>query len=320
MKRLVPTFIGFFLFAFLWISGCTRNSRKVVFLNSFSAGNPSGDSVAAGIAAVLDTADGILLTTRCLNSGKNFSSDEPYKDVIKSIRKLKPAAMIVYGEEAVKFVVAPHFRNGPFPVVFTGVRWACDPYGLPTNKVTGNLEEPNLRSLFQAIRQFYPNMHRMTVVSPNTSAERKNRRYIDAALLQLGIMAEYQMVNNFIEWQQAFIRANAEAVVVYLPVADALPGWNAEYARAFVARNIKQPVITSDFAMMRFSVFGIAPNNREQGEWAARTVLAVLSGTPISRIPIRIDSTAMAYYHPTLAERIRLKPHAAFLNNVRIVP
>jgi ABC-type uncharacterized transport system substrate-binding protein len=76
---------------------------------------------------------------------------------------------------------------------------------------------------------------------------------------------------------------------------------------------MRRPVLTCDDFMMPYAVFGLTKVAREQGEWAARTALAILAGKAPQEIAVTQNQQTQAWLNRTLAARIRFKPAAALL-------
>ncbi len=319
MCKMNAVFLGIGLI-FLSTVGCAKKPKKILFLNSFRQGYAPSDSVSAGIRNTLSTEMELVLDTMVLDlksQANGISTNRHLRGIIKRIKKSNPDVLLVYGEDAVKYVVAPFFRKGPFPVAFCGIDWACDQYGLPTETVTGMLEEVPIREMIEALRTYYPEMRKLTAISENSISERKNKKYMDALLLQIGMRADYQLVDSFSKWQNAFLRANQDADLVYLPAVGFLEGWNKIQAEEFVFRHIQKPVITDDGSMMRLAVFGMINSFGTEGKWAARTALQILAGHPVRDIPVTVHRDVRKYFNPMLASRIQFRPKPDFLKLVQ---
>jgi ABC-type uncharacterized transport system substrate-binding protein len=126
-------------------------------------------------------------------------------------------------------------------------------------------------------------------------------------------------VNDFAAWKRYFASANRTADVIFLPTNGAVSGWNDTEAWEFVYRTIKKPVFTCDDFMMRFAVFGMTKVDREQGEWAARTAMEILSGKKPSDFPVARNQQTKAFINPILAEKIEFQPDPALLDQVEKV-
>jgi len=91
---------------------------------------------------------------------------------------------------------------------------------------------------------------------------------------------------------------------MYLPTNGAVQGWDAEAAVEWVRRNIRKPVVTCDDFMMPYAAFGLTKIGREQGEWAARSALAILRGKRPDAIPVAANQQTRCFLNPDLAGRV----------------
>jgi ABC-type uncharacterized transport system substrate-binding protein len=116
-----------------------------------------------------------------------------------------------------------------------------------------------------------------------------------------------------------FLRANAEADVVFVPTNGAIKDWDSAEAQAFVREHTRVPVFTCDDFMMKYAVFGLTKVAREQGQWAARTALQIVKGKSPAEIPVTENRQTIAYINTTLADKIGFKPDAKLLARSRQV-
>ena len=191
--------------------------------------------------------------------------------------------------------------------------WTCQQYGLPTASVTGILEAPPVRETVQTLRKYYPEMKSLIVLGGNSVSERKNLKTFESIFREEGLVSENILVEDFSTWKQHFAAANNKADVVYLTGNGAVTGWNDTEAWEFVFRNIRKPVITCEESLMRYAVFGMTKVEREQGEWAARTALAILDGKSPADFHVTMNQQTRGYFNPLLAEAVGFKPDPELL-------
>jgi ABC-type uncharacterized transport system substrate-binding protein len=230
---------------------------------------------------------------------------------LAAIREFRPNVLIASDDDAVKYVVEPHFKHGPIPVVFCGVNWSCAQYGLPTPHVTGMIEVVPIADAIRTMQGHYPGVKKLAVLSEDSTSERSNRELLDPLYRRLGLEPTYALVTDFTAWKTAFVKANAEADLIYLPTNGAIKDWDTEAAAAWVREHIRKPVITCDDFMMPYCVLGITKVAREQGEWAARATLDILGGKAPPAIPLATNAQKRIYLNANLANHIRFQPGAA---------
>jgi ABC-type uncharacterized transport system substrate-binding protein len=307
------------------LAACRESSPKreagagrVFYVNSYHRGYGSSDDVMAGLLETLDSG-GVTVQTAFLDA-KNRPGDLAARSaqVVEAIRASQPDVLVVSDDAAVQQVVVPHFRHGPLPVVFCGVNWSAEPYGLPTPHVTGMIEVVPILETLEAVREVQPAARRLFVLSEDTLSERSNREHLDPLLRDAGWEVEWALVPDYASWKDAFVRAQ-EGDVVYLPTNGAVAGWDEANGTAFVREQIRRLVVTCDDFMMPYAVFGATKVAREQGEWAGRSALAILAGTPPGDIPLARNSRTRCLLNADLASRVGFEVPAGLANDVTVI-
>lgn len=169
------------------------------------------------------------------------------------------------------------------------------------------LEVLPLKENLQQIKQFNPEARKMLVLSENSTSEQNNRVLLDTLFRSEGFEPEYTQVNEFAEWKTAFIAANQNFDLIYLPTNGSIKNWDKTEAVETVSQNIKVPVITCDDFMMPYCVFGMTKVAAEQGEWAANTALQILAGKPIGEISLTRNKKSTVWLNKKIAEKIGFK-------------
>jgi gluconate transporter len=292
--------------AFLGGPASAAGQARVFYLNSYHEGYASSDDAMAAIREILGR-EGIALHVEFMDA-KHHPVDADLRrraeEVLASIGRFHPNLLIASDDDAVKYVLAPHFRQGPIPAVFCGVNWSAAQYGLPTANVTGMLEVVPIEETLQEVRKVFPSTRRLCVLSENSTSERSNRDLLDPKYRALGFETQYMLVDNFEQWKRAFIAAQQDQDVVYLPTNGAIRGWDAVAAAEWVRDKIRKPVVTCDDFMMPYAVFGLTKIAREQGEFAARAALEILRGKRLADIPVVPNRQTRCLVNPELAGKI----------------
>jgi ABC-type uncharacterized transport system substrate-binding protein len=236
-------------------------------------------------------------------------------EILKFIETSAPDLIIVSDDNAIKYIVEPHLKSGSIPVIFCGVNWTAAPYGLPTENITGMLEILPVKEGIDLAIKFFPGIKNITIISENSLSELKNIQHITGILERSGYNVAYHLADTFEEWQLFFRQANSNRDLIYLPTNGAIRNWDDKEAISFIKENIKRPVVTCDDFMMPFSVFGVTKIQKEQGIWAGKTALKVLSGTSVSNIPLSRNSEIEIRYNPVLGEIIGVDPDSSDTQN-----
>jgi ABC-type uncharacterized transport system substrate-binding protein len=240
--------------------------------------------------------------------------------LLDSIREEDPDLLVVSDDNAVKYLLQPHYQDQDMPVVFCGVNWSAEPYGLSRNNITGILELLPVKEVVVAMKSHYPSMQSLLVLNENTTTSRKTKPVLDTLLNHLGIKVTQALVDDFESWKTAFEEGNRSFDIIYLQTQGAIREWDHEEALRHIHQHIKVPLVTCEDHMMPYSVFGMTQVSREQGSWAAETAKKILRGTPPSDIPVSRNQKVNIWYNPTLAEKVRFQPDTSLMNKARIIP
>jgi ABC-type uncharacterized transport system substrate-binding protein len=284
----------------------TESKHKVFYINSYHEGYGSSDDIMEGIFEVFKNepveVESFFMDTK--RAGDQVSIQEKVDLVLKKISQFNPDIIIASDDDAVKYVIVPHFKNKDIPVIFCGVNWTADAYGLPSNNVTGMLEVLPIEESVEWIHQYYPEARKLLVLSEHSDSEIKNTEVLDPIFRSLSLEPEYVMVKDFEEWKTVFQNAQGQFDLIYLPTNGAIKGWEEEKAIDFVQEHIQKPVFTCDDFMMPYAVFGLTKIAKEQGEWAAESTLEVLGGKQIQDIAITKNKNWQGYFNLTMANTI----------------
>jgi ABC-type uncharacterized transport system substrate-binding protein len=299
----------------------SSENAKVFYVNSYHAGYGSSDDIYAGIADTLRdqpvSLEVFYMDTKRKNTEEQIK--QAADQAFQQIEEQSPDVIIASDDNAVQYVIVPHFKNGPIPVVFCGVNWTAEPYGLPTEWVTGMLEVVPIRQTLEAIKATYPSATRLLILTENTNSAQRNKEILDPVYRELGFNPAYEFVDTYTDWKRVFGEAQGTADLIYLPTNGAIQNWDEADARQFVEDQIRMPVVTCDDFMMNYAAFGLTKIAREQGEWAANTALSIINGKKPSDIPVTKNQQTQAWLNPALAGKIDLKLSDEILQNCKRV-
>ena len=304
------------------LSGChVPGKQRLFYIDSYHPSDASTDALMAGMYEVV--ADSRARLDVFFMDAQRYPQAESIatkvEEALAVIRDLRPDVIMASGDTAVEFVLAEHFKDGPIPCVFCAVNRTCEPYGLPTENATGILQVPPIREILVTLRQYYPEMKRIAVLSGNANSHERHREALDTIFSEYGLTATHASAKTYDEWKAQFVKANDEADVVFLSTNQGIENWDEADAKAFVREHIRVPVVTCDASMMKYAVFGLSAAGREQGQWAAKTALRILRGKSPAKIPVARTEQTTAYINTTLVDRVGFKPDEELLNRCRRV-
>jgi len=223
--------------------------------------------------------------------------------MLDSIKLVDPDILVVSDDNAVKYIVEPNFSVLKMPIVFCGVNWTAKEYNLPRDQVTGILEILPVEDALLILKSFYPNKHRLLVLNENTTTARKEKAILDTLVPRLGFTVRNALVDDYEQWKNMFVEANQQYDFLYIPTHASIKGWNDQDAIDFVNQEIKIPVFTCEDFMMPYAILGVTKIAAEHGEWAAKVVKKLLSGTSPAAIEISKNKRFITWINPKLAEK-----------------
>lgn len=312
--------VGFLLLALIACESQDKKTR-IYYINSYHQGYGSSDDIMEGIHQVLDD-ERIDLNVFFMDSKRHGDSDYLLQKVdtaLAEIAQFDPDVIIASDDNAVKYLIEPHFKTGPIPVVFCGVNWSAQKYGLPTEYVTGMLEVLPLKENLQIMLDHFPEAKKLTVLSENTESERKNTEMLDTLYKNMGFSVSYQLVDDFAAWKTAFKSGNEKTDIIYFSTHGGIKNWDKTEAIEFITRHISVPVVTCDDFMMAYAVFGLTKIASEQGVWASKKALQIANGTAPDQIPLTRNQQSQMWLNQSLANQIGWQPTGHIMDKARIL-
>lgn len=310
-----------FFFAGIFLFSCSTDApHKIYYINSYHEGYGSSDDVMQGIVETF-TDKNVELKIFFMDTKRKSSEKEMQlatKIALEEIKAFQPDLLIASDDNAVKYIIEPHFNNKNIPVVFCGVNWSAEQYALGKN-VTGMLEVIPLRECIMEVLKSYPETKNLVVLSENSLSEQNNTILLDTLYRNLGLYPKYFLADDFNQWKNYFREANETANLIYMPTNGAIKNWNNMEAQRLVEETLKIPAITCDDFMMPFVVFGLTKIAKEQGEWAAKTASKILDGTSPSEISYTKNKQWEAWLNNNLAKKIKFKIEEETKQNCNIL-
>ena len=298
------------------------NARtKIVYVNSYHRGHPPSDEITAGFIENLP-ADSFEIIAYFMDTKRNPSQEyieNRAAELLDSIKEIMPDLLVVSDDNAVKYLVEPHFQDKAMPVVFCGVNWSAKQYDLSDQNITGILELLPIAELLLTMKSYYPSSKKLLILNENTTTSRKTAELLDTLFNRIGIAATHELVDDFASWKAVFEEGNQTYDIIYLQTNAAIRGWDHDEALRFIDQHIKVPLVTCEDFMMPYSVFGMTQVSREQGIWAAETVKKILQGTKPSDIPVSRNRMVNIWFNPGLAEKIGFRPDSSLKSRAMIV-
>ncbi len=285
----------------------------VVYVNSYHRGFAWSDGIARGIYQVFGVVAGrrgfddsrAKVRFRQIDLDTKRHPDEGFKRQAarrakEAIDRWRPDLVIVSDDNAVKYLVVPYLKDTDLPVVFCGVNWDASIYGLPCRNVTG-MVEISLEDQVVARLLPYARGDRIGFIGPDVLTTRKEaenvKRFLGLDLITYYAKDADDFLRGFdlLQEQSDILLINSDGGLYHDRLADIIP---------HVQQQAKIPTGAMSNYMKDYALLTIGKVPEEQGEWAANTALAILSGTPPADIPLARNRRMQIYCNMRMAKRL----------------
>ncbi|MCP4686784.1 MAG: PAS domain-containing protein, partial [Desulfobacterales bacterium] len=273
--------------------------KRVLLLNSYHKGYLWTDEITRGVEETL-AESGVELHVDYMDTKRRF--DAPYQNLMRrmlSLKHQKHRYDVVISSDNNAFDFLKKWGRGilgDVPVVFCGLNYLhkTDMEGL-TN-YTGVNERMDIAGNLALIRRLHPDRDKVVIVSDNTTTGRKNQEEaLRVAALPANRDRRIELVFNVsVDELAEKMRGLDERTVVLFTLFirdknEVFLGY--DQGMKLVCDNTAAPVYaTQNFKPGLGVIGGILTGGYEQGAAAAGKARDILSGKPVSEIPIRWDT------------------------------
>ena len=298
--------LGLLSLCLLTTSSVHAGQVRILHLCSYHHSYAWTAGIEAGIRNVLDPHPEVSLNTFYMDSKRQSSPEQLKRAALlarKKIEEWQPDLIITSDDNAIKHVIVPYFKDGDIPVVFCGVNWSADEYGLSPHQVTGMIE---VQLIDQFINQLRPHArgNRIALLKGDDFSARKEAEFFEKTL---ATKIDKRFVRHFNQWKTEYRKLQNEADILLLGNPASIQGWNPHEAQQFTDGLTKIPTGNWNSEMAPYSLLTLAILPQEQGEWAARTALDIIGGKPVSSIPPVKNRRAKVIINTKLAHRLNIR-------------
>ncbi|MCU7934217.1 MAG: hypothetical protein KZQ99_04970 [Candidatus Thiodiazotropha sp. (ex Dulcina madagascariensis)] len=292
--------------------------RKLLYLSSYHLDVAWSGGVHNGLLKALE-GSGVELRKFFMGAKRNQSEGHLRNKALEAKRLIEtfaPEVVVTTDDAAAKYIIAAYYKDSKLPFVFTGVNWNAAPYGLPTDNVTGIVEVEMIQLLYKQLKR-YAKGPRLGWLSENSLSQRKN---IEHHQKLFGIdYDKVYFVETFDDWKEAFLALQEEVDMLVLEAPHAIRDWNLDEAIAFAREHTW--ILTGGLTenVMPYAVMGYVRLPEEHGEWAARSALRILDGTPPNEIPLAQNIKGRLILNRRLLEHLGLVVDRALYRMAEIV-
>lgn len=269
------------------------------YVSSYHKGYAWSDGVERGLRAVLQGQCDIVQFD--MDSKRNRSEAyirQKAEEIAAEITRIKPDVLIVSDDNAAKYLAVPYFNGGQLPVVFCGINWTVDEYKFSPENVTGMVEVAPVRPLLRWAKKLNKGASGRFIGAKTLTAE-KNLAHVEKEAVKLGIKLESVLVDNQLEWQNAFDKTDG-VDFIYIGSSAGISEWDEDANSQFIRQHADKLLLTNHDWMMPFAMLGFVKLPEEQGVWAGKTAIAIHQGLPVNRIPVISNREWEIFENPSL--------------------
>lgn len=307
MRNSIQFLSIFFLFLVHFQSGWAEShstslqlkEKKVLLLNSYHQGYLWTDEITRGVKEILDPA-GVDLHIEYMDTKRQYTYKILYllSEALKIKQKKHQYDLVITSDDnAFNFIKT--WRENIFkqtPVVFCGVNYLQkeDVQGL--TGYTGINEKMDIKGNIDLIRKLHPDVRKIIIITDDTTTGKQNQKEVKrvAALdenKQINIDLVYDVtIDNLLSKVSSLEKDTVVLFTIFIrDKNDLFLEYEPTLARVSEASRV--PVYaTQNFSAGLNVIGGLLTNGFDQGASAASQAIQVLSGYPISVIPIQWET------------------------------
>jgi len=262
-------------------------------------------------------------------NAKNDPAGAPQRagEVWRVFREFRPEGVIAADDDAQSLFVVPYLKDRvSVPVVFCGVNAEPVQYGYPASNVTGIVERAHFRESIAFLQQLAPGARSFAFLSNDNPT---GRGYAEQIRLESGSYPiqshTVRLVKTIDEAETAVrdMKKNNDALFLIamegLTARDGRPLAEKESFRV-LTRAFGKPVIGMNEFNIRFGLLcAVVKTGREQGQTAARMLLKIVRGTPVSAVSIVRNQQGKRVLNVTVMRAMGIRPRPVLLVGTELV-
>lgn len=280
--------------------------KKILYVDSYHADYIWSADILRGVKNVLDSRRDIDLRVYYMDTKRNKSEEQAIAAALAAkaiIEEWRPDVVIAADDNASRYLIAPFYKFSSTPFVFCGLNWDADLYGFPLPNVTGMLEVALFEDTMEALRGLARGT-RIGYLASDTESERKELVNIRK---RFGSDFAVRLVTTFAELKEAFVELQQSCDMLLLQECRSVEGFDHAEMVRFVEEHSRIPSAAMQKYLMHYALITYAKVGEDQGEWAARTALAILGGKAPGRIPLAENRQARIFLNMEIAHRLNVK-------------
>lgn len=255
------------------------------------------------------------------------SASSKAEEAFKLYNDFKPDAVIAAEDNAQSLFVIPFLKGKvTTPVVFCGVNDDATKFGYPASNVTGILEKKHYREGISLLQLIVPNAKKIAVIYRETPSNQSNVFQLKSERSTYKAdITTFLNVNsvNDAEIGLAGLYENNDALIVLnlTGITDKKgKALSDKEAIAYINEIWSKPTIgVSSWEIEAGLLCAVAKKGQEQGETAGRMVNELISGKPITSVPITQNKNGQRIINVSTARRLKIQLKPIALINSELV-
>lgn len=288
--------------------GGDATAARCLYVSSYHAGYEWNDAIERSMEPILK---GRCELRKFYMDGKRHL-EPPFaqakaREAKALIDDWKPDVVITADDNAAKYLVMPHLRNVATPVVFCGLNWTAEPYGLPYSNTTGMIEVGPIEPLVSEVRQVVKGARRAVFLSADEITQDKEFAIARGAFGKQGIAVTHTNVRTMAAWEAGYAAAQKKADFIIIGNYAGIRDWDSARARKYAYDHARKFTVAYLDWMAPYSMLTMAKIADEQGQWAAKLAVLILDGAAPSSIPVVANRRWNMFVNPRLLDKARFK-------------
>lgn len=299
---------------------------KILVVMSYHEQMPWEKEIRDGIQNELKNASEIryvYMNTKNNPAGGSERAKEAYREYLE----FRPDGVIAADDDAQSLFVVPYLKDKvKTPVIFCGVNAEPENYGYPASNVTGILERAHFRESIAFLQQMMPDAKSVGfMVTDNQTGwgyVKQIRQESPSYPIKSFTISQVKTLDDAMK-ACTQMRKRHDALFLI-----ALEGLTDEAGRPLAEREsflkltraFGKPVLgINEFNIHLNMLCAVAKTGQEQGATAVRMLLNVLSGTPLSSIPVTRNIQGKRVLNVTVMRALGIKPKPVLLVDTDLV-
>ena len=294
------------------------DTKRILYIDSYHPSYLWSEEITRGITSVLMREKDVELRIFRMDTKRNKS--EAYKKqaarlAVELIESWKPHVVIASDDNASKYLIVPYYMGKSLPFVFCGLNWDASVYGFPADNVTGMVEVALYEPAIETLKRYAQGV-RIGFLSSDTETERKNLNHIQK---RFKTRFAVRFAHTFDQLKQGFLDLQQECDLVLIRECRSVAGFDHAEMVRFVQANTVVPTGAMERHITDYALITFAKIGEEQGEYAARTALAILAGKSPREIPIVANKKAKLFLNMKLARKLGITFSVEMLESAELI-